>query len=100
MSENWSASLVAESYFGHFQCDYQHSHNACLNIPKIKDFRVHAPVTWIKLGIPIYFIDHAEFITGQCKKILSRANKNETKCFDFGSIKTALKPHLRTIIAG
>ena len=63
----------------------------------IKDVRVHAPITCIKLGIPIYFIDHSEFITVQCKKILSRAN-NEIKCFDFSSIKRALRPHLRTII--
>ena len=33
----------------------------------VKDVRVHAPVTCIKLGIPIYFIDHSEFITVQCK---------------------------------
>ena len=26
-----------------------------------KDVRVHAPITCIKLGIPIYFIDHSEF---------------------------------------
>ena len=63
-----------------------------------KDVRVHAPITYIKLGIPIYFIDHSEFITVQCKKILSRAN-NEIKCFDFSSIKRPLRPHLRTIIA-
>ena len=52
----------------------------------------------IKLGIPIYFIDHFEFITVQCIKILSRAN-NEIKCFEFNCIKIALRPHLRTIIA-
>ena len=34
------------------------------------------------------------------KKILSKAIKNEMKCFDFGSIEIALRPHLRTIIAG
>ena len=65
-------------------------------IPDLKDVRVHAPITCIKLGIPIYFIDHSEFITVQCKKILSRAN-NEIKCFQFSSIKRALRPHLRTI---
>ena len=43
-------------------------------------------------------IDHSEFITVQCKKILSRAN-NEIKCFEFSSIKRALRFHLRTIIA-
>ena len=37
----------------------------------IKDVRVHAPITWIKLGIPIYFIDHAEFITSQGKNKFS-----------------------------
>ena len=42
---------------------------------------------------------HSEFIIGQCEKILSKANKNEIKCFDFGSIKRALRRHLRTIIA-
>ena len=63
-----------------------------------KDVRVHAPITCIKLGILIYFIDHSEFITVQCKKILSRAN-NEIKCFEFSSIKRVLRPHLRTIIA-
>ena len=42
----------------------------------------------------IYFMDHSEFITGQCKNILSRANKNEIKFFEFGSIKRALKHHL------
>ena len=63
-----------------------------------KDVRVHAPITCIKLGIPIYFIDHSEFITVQYKKILSRAN-NEIKCFEFSSIKRALRPHLRAIIA-
>ena len=31
-----------------------------------KDVRVHAPITCIKLGIPIYFTDHSEFITVQC----------------------------------
>ena len=68
---------------------------------EIKDVRVHTPSTCIKLGIPIYFIDHSEFITVQfitVKKILSRAN-NEIKCFEFSSIKRALRPHLRTIIA-
>ena len=35
--------------------------------------------------------------TGQRRKILSRANKNEIKCFDFGSIKRASRPHFRTI---
>ena len=64
----------------------------------IKDVRVHAPITCIKLEIPIYFIDHSEFITVQCKKILSRAN-NEAKCFELSSIKRALRLHLRTIIA-
>ena len=64
----------------------------------IKDVRVHAPITCIKLGIPIYFVDHSEFITVQCKEIHSRAN-NEMKCFQFSSIKRALIPHLRTIIA-
>ena len=54
---------------------------------------------WIKLGIPIYFLDHSEFITGQSEKILNRANENVIKCFEFGSIKRALRPHLRTIIA-
>ena len=78
-----------------------------------KTFRGHPPVqielrmfeymlqsresSW---GIPIHFIDNSEFITGQCKKILSRANKTEIKCFEFGSIKRALRPHLRTIMAG
>ena len=69
-----------------------------VTLQHIKDVRVHAPITCIKLGIPIYFIDHSEFITVQCKKILSRAN-NEIKCFEFSSIKRALRPHLRTIIA-
>ena len=64
----------------------------------IKDVRVHAPIKCIKLGIPIYFTDHSEFITVQCKKILSREN-NEIKCFEFSSIKRALRPHLRTITA-
>ena len=64
----------------------------------LKNVRVHAPITCIKLGIPIYFIDHSEFITVQSKKILCRAN-NEIKCFEFSSIKRALRPHLRTIIA-
>ena len=40
------------------------------------------------------------FITGQCKQIIGRANKNEIKCFDFGSIKRTIRRHLRTIIAG
>ena len=59
---------------------------------------MHAPIICIKLGVPIYFIDHSEFITVQCKKILNKAN-NEIKCFEFSSIKRALRPHLRTIIA-
>ena len=63
-----------------------------------KNVQVHAPITCIKLGIPVYFIDHFEFITVQCKKILSRAN-NEINCFEFSSIKRALRPHLRTIMA-
>ena len=54
----------------------------------IKDVRVHAPITRIQLGIPIYFIDHSEFITVQCEKILSRENNNEIKCFEF---KTSLE---------
>ena len=37
--------------------------------------------------------------TDQFKKILSKAIKNEIKCFDFGSIKGEVRPHLRTIIA-
>ena len=68
------------------------------SVDEIKDVRVHAPITYIKQGIPIYFIDHSEFITVQCKKILSRANK-EIRYFQFSSIKRALRPHLRTIIA-
>ena len=64
----------------------------------LRNVRVHAPITCIKLGIPIYFIDHSEFITVQCKNIISRAN-NEIKCFEFSSIKRELRPHLRTIIA-
>ena len=64
----------------------------------VKDVRVYAPITYIKLEIPIYFIDHSEFITVQCEKILSRAS-NEVKCFEFSSIKRALRPHLRTITA-
>ena len=71
-----------------------------LNFILFKDVRVHAQITRIKLGIPTYFMDHSEFITGQCRKILSGANKNEIECFEFGSIKRALRPHLRTIIAG
>ena len=58
-------------------------------IGQVKDVRAHAPITWIKLGIPIYFIDHSEFITVQCKKILSKANRNEIKRFELGSIKRA-----------
>ena len=65
----------------------------------LKDVRVHAPITWIKLEIPIYFTDYSEFITDQFKKILSKAIKNEIKRFDFGSIKRKLTPYLRTIIA-
>ena len=65
---------------------------------EIKNVRVHAPIICIKLGILICFLDHSEFITVQYKKILSRAN-NEIKCFEFSSIKRALRPHLRTIIA-
>ena len=41
-----------------------------------------------------------EIITGQRKRILGRANKNEIKWFDLGSIKKALRPHLRIIKAG
>ena len=41
--------------------------------------------------IPVYFITHFEFITGQDKKVLSRVNKNEIKCFDFSSMKRALR---------
>ena len=63
----------------------------CHSRKNLKDVRVHAPITCIKLGIPIYFIGHSEFITVQCKKILSRAN-NEIKCFEFSSIKRALRP--------
>ena len=48
----------------------------------------------------LYYINHSEFITGQCKKILSKANKNEIKFFEFRSIRKALRPHLRAIIAG
>ena len=58
----------------------------------IKDVRVHAPITCIKLGIPIYFIDHSEFITVQREKILSRANNNEMKCFESGSFKENINP--------
>ena len=64
----------------------------------VKDVRVHAPITCIKLGIPIYLKDHSEFITVQCKKILSRANNNEIKCFEFRSIKRALRPRLHSYI--
>ena len=68
------------------------------SVSSLKDVQVHAPITCIKLEIPIYFIDHSEFIAVQCKKILSRVN-NERKLFEFSSIKRALRPHLRTIIA-
>ena len=45
---------------------------------RIKDVRVHAPITWIKLGIPDYLIDHSIWIiTGQFEKILRRTNKIE-----------------------
>ena len=69
-----------------------------LHLQEFKDVRVHALIICIKQGISIYFIDHSEFITVQCKKILSRAN-NEIKCFEFSNIKRALRAHLRTIIA-
>ena len=79
-----------------------HELHNCASTPnynsQFKDVRVQAPITCIKLGIPIYFIDQTEFITVQCKKIFSRAN-NEIECFEFSSIKRALRPHLRTIIA-
>ena len=54
-----------------------------------KDARVHAPILWIKLEIPIYmyFTDYSELITDQFKKTLREAIKNEIKCFDFGSIE-------------
>ena len=58
--------------------DLLHDHMDTPTYFCFKDVRVHAPITCIKLGIPIYFIDHSEFITVQCKKILSRAN-NEIK---------------------
>ena len=45
-------------------------------------------------GFPSTLLDHSEFITGQCKKILSRANKNEIKCFEFGGIKKSIKTSL------
>ena len=51
----------------------------------------------MRVGIPVYFKDLSAFITGQCKKILSKAIKNEMKCFDFGSIKRTLRPHLRQL---
>ena len=44
-------------------------------------------------------LDHSELLLVNVKKILSRASKNEIKCFDFGSIKRALTPHMRAIIA-
>ena len=53
--------------------------------------------SWME--IPINFTDHSEFITDQVKRILSKVIKNEIKCFDFGSIKRELVPHLRTIMA-
>ena len=59
----------------------------------LRIFGVHAPITCIKLGIPIYFIDHSEFITVQCKQILSRAN-NEIKCFEFSKYKESIKTSL------
>ena len=80
------------------QYTYIHTYIHAYIIYLFKDVRVHVPITSIKLGIPIYFIDHSEFISVQCKKITSRTN-NEIKCFEFSSIKKALRPHLRTIIA-
>ena len=62
----------------------------------LKDARVHAPDTRIKLEIPT---DHSEFITDQFKKILSKAIKNEINCSDFGSFKRELRPHLSTVVA-
>ena len=44
-------------------------------------------------------IDHSEFITDQLQNILSKAIKNEIKCFDFGSIKRELRLRLRIIKA-
>ena len=48
---------------------------------------------------PTLITDRSEFINDQFKKILSEAIKNEIKCFDFGSIKREVRPHLRTIMA-
>ena len=46
-------------------------------------------------GLPIYFIDHSEFITVQCEKILGRANNDEITCFEFDSIyKESIKTSL------
>ena len=64
------------------------------NSQHFKDVRVHAPITWIKLGIPIYFIDHSKFITAQCEKILSRTNNNEIKCFWVRQYKESIKTSL------
>ena len=57
----------------------------------VKDARVHAPMTWMKQEILVYFRDHSEFSTDQFKKILSKTIENEIKCFDFCSMKRELK---------
>ena len=54
---------------------------------------------YMQLEISTHFTDNSEFISDQFKKILSKAIKNEIKCFDFGSIRRELRPHLRAIIA-
>ena len=72
----------------------------CLRALNVEFTQIHSFKYMLQSRESIYFIDHAEFITGQYKKILSTANKNEIKCFEFGSLKRALRPHWITIIAG
>ena len=88
---NLKWSKLRETYYRKKQLSKLKQHELPDALSKellFKGVRVHAPIPCIKLVIPIYFIDHSEFITVQCKKILSRAN-NEIKCFEFSSIKRA-----------
>ena len=96
METVWRPPGKSDTFYCHFMMKLMWKLSDNL---QFKDVRVHAPITGIKLEIPIYFTDHSELVTDQFRKILSKATKNEIKCFDFNSIKRKLRPHFTTIIA-
>ena len=48
-------------------------------------------------GHPVYFINHSEFITGKCKKILSRVNKIDIPVDDYAKDGGQRRPDIYVV---